>query len=179
MQMISRKPTRSALDGPAIICICRYRGARGKSSELSKARRPRGAFRMVDEIQEVMGCTCLRIRRATRRISQIYDQSLAPAGLTVNQFGLLSHLYGASLAGAAGFSIGALAERLGADPTTLNRTLKPLREKGLARDCLDPGDARVRVIQLTERGRREIVKALPLWRQAQGRLEKSLGAKPT
>jgi len=133
---------------------------------------------MVDEIQEVMGCTCLRIRRATRRISQIYDQALAPVGLTVNQFGLLSHLYGASLAGSAGFSIGALAERLGADPTTLNRTLKPLRENGLARDCLDPGDARVRMIQLTDKGRREIVKALPLWRQAQMQLERALGAKP-
>jgi DNA-binding MarR family transcriptional regulator len=133
---------------------------------------------MVEEIQEVMGCTCLRLRRATRRISQIYDQALAPADLTVNQFGLLSHLYGASLAGSAGFSIGALAERLGADPTTLNRTLKPLRERGLARDCLDPGDARVRRIQLTDKGRREIAKALPLWRQAQAQLEKALGVKP-
>jgi DNA-binding MarR family transcriptional regulator len=129
------------------------------------------------DIQEVMGCTCLRMRRATRRVTHIYDQALAPAGVTVNQFGLLSHLYGVSLAGAPGLSIGALGERLGADPTTLNRTLKPLADKGWVQDAVNASDGRVRLVRLTDKGQRAIVKAIPLWREAQAKVEQALGAK--
>jgi DNA-binding MarR family transcriptional regulator len=129
------------------------------------------------EIAEVLGCTCLRMRRVTRRVTQIYDHALARAGVTVNQFGLLAHLYGVTLAGSVGLSIGALAERLGADPTTLNRTLKPLQDKGLVRDSLDPADGRVRLVQLTDKGRRELVKIMPLWRKAQAQVERGLGPK--
>ncbi|HLJ70272.1 MAG TPA: MarR family winged helix-turn-helix transcriptional regulator [Roseiarcus sp.] len=128
-------------------------------------------------IEEVLGCTCLRMRRATRRITQIYDHALAPAGVTVNQFGLMAHLYGASLAGRPGFAIHVLAVRLGADPTTLNRTLRPLQENGLIRNVGDPSDRRVRLVQLTDKGRRELAKVMPLWRAAQAQVEKSLGQK--
>ncbi len=131
---------------------------------------------MDKELQEIMGCTCLRVRRAARRITQIYDRALEPAGITVNQFGLLTHLHGARLAGANGFSIGALGERLGTDPTTLNRTLKPLQERGWVKDAVDPADGRMRIIGITDKGRRELLKALPLWRKAQAQLEKALGA---
>jgi DNA-binding MarR family transcriptional regulator len=130
------------------------------------------------EIDEILGCACLRMRRATRRMTQVYDHALSPAGVTINQFGLLAQLYGASLAGLAGFSINVLAMRLGADPTTLNRTLKPLQEKGLVRDAVDPSDARVRLVQLTDKGRREFTKiVVPLWREAQAQVVKALGQK--
>jgi DNA-binding MarR family transcriptional regulator len=132
---------------------------------------------MNKEIEEILGCTCLRMRRATRRVTQIYDHELTPVGITVNQFGLLAHLYGASLAGLAGFSIGVLAGRLGADSTTLNRTLKPLQDRGLVRDSLESSDGRVRLVQLTDKGRREIAKAMPLWREAQAQVEKAIGPK--
>src|SRR4051812_39261828 len=78
------------------------------------------------EIPAVAGCTCMRLRRASRRITQIYDELLAPAGLTVTQFGLLANLRACAL------SIGALASRLGMDPTTLTRNLRPLQARGLA-----------------------------------------------
>jgi hypothetical protein len=50
---------------------------------------------MPDEIdiQEISGCTCLRLRRAARQMTQIYDGALEPAGITVNQFGLLAKLH--------------------------------------------------------------------------------------
>ena len=38
------------------------------------------------------GCTCLRLRKASRRVSQIYDQHLEPFGLTVTQYGVLGHI---------------------------------------------------------------------------------------
>ena len=31
--------------------------------------------------QEIANCTCLRLRRTARRVTQIYDQMLEPAGL--------------------------------------------------------------------------------------------------
>ncbi len=81
---------------------------------------------MDKEIRELLGCTCLRLRRATRNVTQFYDHSLQPAGVTANQFGLLARLHAASLGGSDGISIGVMAESIGMDPTTLNRNLKPL-----------------------------------------------------
>jgi DNA-binding MarR family transcriptional regulator len=131
---------------------------------------------MEIDIQAVMGCTCLKLRKASRHITQIYDYSLSPSALTVNQFGLLAWIYGAKLAGRPGLAIGALGERLGTDPTTLNRTLKPLIDKSLVKLVADPADARVRMVSITEKGRKTLAAAMPLWHEAQTKVESSLGA---
>jgi DNA-binding MarR family transcriptional regulator len=123
-----------------------------------------------------MGCPCLGIRRATRRITQLYDHVLAPSGLTTNQFGQLAHLLAADLAGTGGLSIGTMADRLGMDPTTLNRSLKPLEAKGLVRDLPCGSDGRVRTLKISEKGKRTLQMALPFWRQARNQVEKALGA---
>ena len=68
---------------------------------------------MEIDIQAVMGCTCLKLRKASRHITQIYDHALSSSALTVNQFGLLAWLYGARQAGRPGLAIGVLGERLG------------------------------------------------------------------
>ena len=133
---------------------------------------------MDKNLQDVMDCTGLRIRRTSRVITQIYDHALAAAGLTINQFGLLANLYGVDLMRSDGLSIGALSEQLGVDPTTLNRTLKPLAARDLVKDVSNPADARVRLVRITEKGRREFLRAMPLWRQAQARLDGALGTKP-
>jgi DNA-binding MarR family transcriptional regulator len=131
------------------------------------------------DIREVSGCTCLRARRTTRQLTQIYDTSLKPAGLTVSQFGLLAKLYGASLAGRRSLSIGTLAERLGMDPTTLNRNLKPLVAQGLVADRVDAEDRRVRAVLITAKGRAKLRKAVPFWRRAQARIQEALGVEAT
>jgi DNA-binding MarR family transcriptional regulator len=128
------------------------------------------------ELREVMGCPCLRIRRATRQITQLYDRTLAEAGLTANQFGLLAYLVAAELADEGGISIGNLAERAGVDPTTLNRNLKPLEGKGLVRDARGGMDARIRMVTITQKGKLALQKALPLWRQARTHVEKAIGS---
>jgi DNA-binding MarR family transcriptional regulator len=127
------------------------------------------------DVQEIAGCTCLRVRRASRKLTQIYDRLLSAAGLTVNQFGLLAQLYGADVSRSTGLSMGTIAERLGLDPTTLNRNLKPLQVQGLVKDAIDAADRRVRIIRITEKGRRTLEKAVPYWRQAQARVERALG----
>ena len=35
-------------------------------------------------------CNCLSLRQATRRVTQLYDQALAPLDLRATQFALLS-----------------------------------------------------------------------------------------
>ena len=132
---------------------------------------------MDDDLQKIMSCTCLRMRRATRRVTQRYDHALEPTGLTASQFGLLGYLHGASSAPAHASSIGAIAEWLGMDPTTLNRNLKPLLAKGMVKNAIDPADGRIRIVRVTEKGLRTLREALPRWRDAQADVEKAIGAK--
>jgi DNA-binding MarR family transcriptional regulator len=127
------------------------------------------------DIKEIANCTCLRSRRVTRRLTQIYDAALEPVHLTANQFGVLSYLYGSTLSGRDHVSIGALAERAGKHPTTLNRDLKPLEVLGLVASVEISGDRRVRAIQITSKGRTHLRKAVTFWRQAESRVRKELG----
>lgn len=130
------------------------------------------------DARELAQCSCLRLRRITRRITHIYDRLLEPAGLTVNQFGLLGRLYGASQRGEL-LAIGALAERVGMDPTTLNRSLKPLERAGLIANTSDPNDRRVRAVTITNAGKKKLLAALPKWREAQTRVDATLGLDTT
>jgi DNA-binding MarR family transcriptional regulator len=127
------------------------------------------------DFREVMGCTCRRARRTTRQLTLIFDRTLAPSGLTANQFELLTNLIGAALAGEEGLAIGVLARRGGMHPTTLNRDLKPLIARGLVTDARDPSDGRIRTVLLTKKGRAKWREALPLWRRAQSVVERAVG----
>jgi DNA-binding MarR family transcriptional regulator len=74
----------------------------------------------------VPACTCGRLRRAARALTQLYDDVMAPSGLRVTQFSLLRTL---STQGTARMSD--LARTLLLDRTALSRTLDPLAERGL------------------------------------------------
>jgi DNA-binding MarR family transcriptional regulator len=116
------------------------------------------------------GCTCLRLRKTARRVSQIYDGYVAPHGLTITQFGLLAHLRALP-----GVSVSALAEKLVMDPTTLTRNLKPLEKKGLVEFRTDPVDRRSRALHLTTEGRDTLRAAKAGWAKAQRHVEEVLG----
>jgi DNA-binding MarR family transcriptional regulator len=128
------------------------------------------------DIREVVGCTCLLARRTTRQLTQIYDAALEPVGLTINQFGVLTHLYGSTFAGRGHLSIGALADRIGKHPSTLNRDLKPLGIRGLVTDADDPTDRRIRAVRITAKGRARLSRAIPHWRRAEAQVRNALGA---
>lgn len=135
--------------------------------------------RQID-VREIAGCTGLRLRRTTRCATQIYDRFLEPAGLTVNQFGLLAYLYGVAAAGQSeGLSIGALAERVGMDATTLNRSLKRLEEQGFVESGAGAEDRRVRMVRITGTGAGRLEEAVPRWRKAQAKVEEVLGLQAT
>ena len=132
---------------------------------------------MTESIQarQPSDCTCGRLRRAARRMTQLYDAALAPAGLTIAQFGLLAHVKAATRSG-AGIALGELAERMSMDPTTLTRNLRPLETRRLLRSAPGAHDRRLRVIEISAAGRAALRRALPLWREAQAQVENQLGA---
>ena len=127
------------------------------------------------DIREVGGCTCLRLRKASRRVTQLYEACLEPAGLTIGQFGVLAHLFASAARGEDGCPVGTMADRLGVDPTTLKRTLAPLVGGALVAVSPAPYDRRIRLLGQTEAGRARLAAAVPLWRKAQGRLETAVG----
>ena len=127
------------------------------------------------DIREVSGCICRRARRTTRQLTEVYDKALEPSGLTANQFDLLTNLFGAALTDEKSLAIGVLATRLGMHPTTLTRDLRPLIAKGFVTDGRDPRDGRIRAVRITGRGRDKLRKAVPFWRNAQRKIEGTLG----
>lgn len=117
-----------------------------------------------------MRCTGAALRRATRRLTQFYDDAMKPTGLRLTQYSVLN-----ALAQAEDPSITDLAETLMMDRTTLTRNLRPLEAAGWVR--LGPGaDARSRAVTLSEDGRRVLEAARPVWRQAEIAVRERLGA---
>ena len=107
-------------------------------------------------------CVCLGVQRAARGVARRYDEALKPLGLTSGQFSILS-----SLLRDSSEPIGALAELLGQERTTLTRNLRPLEAAGWIDAQPDAKDARVRRVRLTDKGRELVCAAIPIWRAAQ------------
>jgi DNA-binding MarR family transcriptional regulator len=115
-------------------------------------------------------CTCFRLRSLTRRVTQLYDQVLAPSGLTVTQYSLLAH----ALRQDAAPTLSELAQQLFTDRTTLTRNLRPLADAGLVK-VGDGADARSKAVRVTAKGRSAFQAARPLWKEAQARLRAQAG----
>ena len=113
-------------------------------------------------------CLCASMRRASRALTQLYEDSLRPLGLRGSQFTILQTL---SLAGEV--SQGELGEMLAMDSTTLTRTLAIMSRRGwIARR---PGeDRRVTLIRLSDSGKLQFGRALPYWEGVQAHVKRKL-----
>jgi len=116
-------------------------------------------------------CNCTVLRKATRRISQLYDMALAPSGLKTTQRAILAQINRSKAT-----KVGALAESLVMDSGALAHTLKPLEREGLVAVAVDPNDRRNRMITLTRRGRAKLTETDPLWARAQACFEVAFGS---
>ena len=115
-------------------------------------------------------CNCTALRKATRRISQLYDTALAPSGLKTTQRAILAQLGRSEPA-----SVGQLAEALVMDAGALAHTLKPLERDRLIAVTVDPDDRRSRMITLTRQGRAKLAESDALWAEAQAGFEAAFG----
>ena len=115
-------------------------------------------------------CNCTALRKASRRISQLYDTALAPSGLKTTQHAILTQVGRSEPT-----TVGELAEALVMDAGALAHTLKPLERDGLITAAVDPDDRRHRLITLTRRGRAKLAETNALWAKAERGFEAAFG----
>jgi len=114
-------------------------------------------------------CVNLNLKKLSRTIGTIYDRKLAEAGLTINQFSILSYIsYFDKI------SLGLLAKELMMDRTTLSKNLKPLFRDGFI-TLVSENDKRKKNLALTTKGSLLLEKTLSLWSEAQNDIYKSYG----
>lgn len=121
-------------------------------------------------VSETRECYATALRKASRRLTSLYDEALAPSGLRSTQYAILTEL-------AAGqpVTINELAHALVLDRSGLGHSLRPLQRDGLIQLDQDPDDRRSVRVTLTAEGRRRQGQARKLWRSAQDRVGEALG----
>lgn len=123
----------------------------------------------VNSLAECTECTCFNLRKATRVVTQLFDDAMRSTGLRGTQFSLLAHTYGMGP-----ITLTKLAEEMVTDRTTMARNLEPLEKSGLLR--VEPGDdRRTRVVTITAEGRKKLAEAFPLWKKTQDEIKKMMG----
>lgn len=120
--------------------------------------------------RQAVPCVGFNTRRATRLITQYYDNALMPSGIRSTQYSLLSLL---SMMGEAPMQ--EVAYVLAMDRTTLTRNLNPLLRRGLVKVKVGK-DRRARSLTITPKGQSTLGRALPLWQAAQSRIVDAIGA---
>ena len=117
-------------------------------------------------------CMCANVRRASRVLSQIYDEVMRPFGLRMTQFSILQAL---SLTGEK--LQGDLAELLALDSTTLTRSIGILRKRGWIK-ARKGADRRERWVSLSRSGEIELARIQPAWQTVQEQVRSKLGEEP-
>ena len=120
-------------------------------------------------------CITAAMRAATRRLTLLYDEVMAPSGLRVTQYHILlvlKHL------GSDPPTIGELADLLTMDRSAMSRTLRPLERDGLVGVSRDTDDRRRRPVVLTSKGRNAEVRGARCWTQAHQLFGDHFGGEP-
>jgi len=115
------------------------------------------------------GCTSLKLRQLSRRVSQRFDHIVGEAGLKTTQYSLLS-----SIVARGPIRPGELAAAMEMDASTLTRNLQPLIARGWV--VVGAGaDGRSRSVAITDAGRAKRSEAQRDWKRAQLELNERLG----
>jgi DNA-binding MarR family transcriptional regulator len=117
-------------------------------------------------------CNGAALRKAARRLTQLYDNILAPCGLRLSQHSILVHIFRAGSP-----AMGELADDMVLDRSALSHNLKPLERDGFVVQVRDPADKRTRRVELTAAGHQKLAESKALWNKAHARFERAYGAK--
>ena len=124
----------------------------------------------MQEIEDATkACVCGNLRKASRSITQFYDKLLAPSGITITQLALLRTIYIGNSS-----TISKISKDMYMDRTTLTRNLALLKKQDLIK-IESSSDKRKRIVTITNRGKAQMTKALPLWERAQGTIIEKFG----
>ena len=114
-------------------------------------------------------CLCIDLRSAAQRLTQVYDEAMAPSGISVTQFSQL-HL----IQSLDNPTLTELAEASQLERSTLGRNIKVLERMGLVRTKVG-ADARSKTIHLSRKGVNTFKRAAPFWYAVQSELMERLG----
>jgi DNA-binding MarR family transcriptional regulator len=117
-------------------------------------------------------CIGAAMRAATRRLTQLYDEAMAPTGLRVTQFYILSELNRRSTNPP---TVGELAEIVTMERSALGQTLRPLARDGFINLGHDARDRRRRPIRLTRKGKDKVLSGRRYWAAAHEKFEHFFG----
>lgn len=116
-------------------------------------------------------CYCIALRKVSRRLTALYDEAMAPFGITISQFSQLRNIkYRQPV------SLSELAEVLELDRSTVGRNTKILQRMGLVVAQASTEDLRETVLSLSGEAVALLAKATPVWRDVQARVEGRLEA---
>jgi DNA-binding MarR family transcriptional regulator len=114
-------------------------------------------------------CYCIVLRKASRRISALYDEALAPLGINIAQFSAMR-----TISRNTPISLTDLGQEMELDRSTVGRNMKVLERMGLVAFATGE-DQREAVLSLTSEGTALLERARPIWDDIQDQLESRLG----
>ncbi|ATN33943.1 MarR family transcriptional regulator [Rhizobium sp. ACO-34A] len=114
-------------------------------------------------------CYCVTLRNASRRLTSLYDEALAPLGINVTQFSQLRNI-----GRFQPVSLTDLGKKMQLDRSTVGRNTKILERMGLVA-AAPVEDHRENALVLTGKGEMMLERALPIWEGVQARIAKRLG----
>lgn len=114
-------------------------------------------------------CYRVLLNRASRKVSALYDEALAPLGVSIAQFNLIRVIISMEPV-----SVTDLAAFVELDRSTVGRNGRVLERLGLVKRS-NGSDQREALFSLTEKGHEVLKRGLPLWDSVQHGIEKNLG----
>jgi DNA-binding MarR family transcriptional regulator len=117
-------------------------------------------------------CNATAMRKASRRLSQLYDDALEPCGLRTTQFAILAEVARRS---ADAPTMAELARALVMDRSALGHNLRPLERDGFLAFEKGGQDARLRRVVPTPLGKKKYHEGVRLWQKAQARFHEVFG----
>ena len=119
----------------------------------------------------ILPCLCANFRRASRALTQAYEEAIRPLGIRATQLTILQ-----VLARAGDLPQGKLGEILAMDSTSLTRTLAIMQRHGWIAYRRGE-DRRERWVCLAPAGKAQLRRVEPAWEKVQSRLRSRLGDK--
>lgn len=147
------------------------------SNDMKKRTGPASVRSEVPVSYEDLVCTNTALRRAARRLGNLYDDALAPTGLKATQLGLLAEIHRWGNANdAQAPTLQDLAGKLAIQISALTHALRPLVRDGLVMLQPDEQDGRTKRAALTAVGDARLGEAAGHWSAVNERVEAVLGA---
>jgi DNA-binding MarR family transcriptional regulator len=127
---------------------------------------------MSNSLHSASPCITAAMRAASRRLTLLYDEVMAPSGLRVTQYHILSEL---DRRGSEPSTVSELAEILTMERSALGQTLRPLERDGFIALGRDERDGRRRPVQLTRAGKEALARGRRYWAKAHERFQHFFG----